>query len=56
MDLMTILATAGLGEMAKMAVKGLIDFYKNDCEESLYERTYEALQKYLTERTSGFPT
>lgn len=48
MDLMTILATAGLGEMAKMAVKGLIDFYRTDCEESLYERTYEALQEYLT--------
>lgn len=48
MDLMSILVTAGLGEMAKTAVKGLLDFFRTDYEESLYEKTYEALQEYLT--------
>ncbi len=48
MDLMNILVTAGLGEMAKTAVKGLLDFFRTDYEESLYDRTYEALQEYLT--------
>lgn len=48
MDLMSILVTAGLGEMAKTAVKGLLDFFRTDYEASLYEKTYEALQEYLT--------
>lgn len=45
---MSILVTAGLSEMAKTAVKGLLDFFRTDYEESLYEKTYEALQEYLT--------
>lgn len=47
-NLMNILFTAGLGEMAKIAVNELVKALKVDYEESLYEKTSEVLQEFLT--------
>lgn len=47
-NLMNVFLTAGLGEMAKIAVNELVKALKVDYEESLYDKTSEVLQEFLT--------